>query len=506
MFRLLRYVLLTALVLAGATAAAAYFALQEPNRLRPEIESLIAARTGLAVRIDGDLDWTLWPPVSLRATALSADQGGRQWQVGRVSLDLDARSLVTDPNGWRIQALTLNDVNVLEDGHRLNLERITLADLSPGRDAPLSASLSYTPADGTPIPMRIDGRLQVDAEATSVALRDARIATTDAEGVCNVEARALPDPASAPAAATGDLLPLDLLLAYDLKGDCLLDWLQMDGQRFERVAVELANVAGEGRARLQAPAFFGGAADLDLSVDATNGPPRWRLVPAIREVDSKTLLAWLEQPLNWAAPLAYGGELRFQGNSRDAMLATLSGATRFDGGQGTIDITAVKAEVRKLAESFNEGERIARWPDVWAYQRLVGDWTVDGKQHVLDAALDNLTVAAKGDYDPVGDAMDMAVTLTFGNDPSLPVFELNPLLYDLPIPLRCRGTLAEPACRLDSDGARQLLAGAMAGGEGNELRATLDRKIDEQVPEQYRDAARALLEMLGGGSAPPPEG
>lgn len=505
MFRFLRYVLLIAVVLAGATAAAAYFVLQEPNRLRPEIESLIAARTGVAVRIDGDLDWRLWPPVSLRATALSAEQGGRHWQVGGVSLDLDARSLVTDPNGWRIQALTLNDVNVLEDGNRLNLERLTLADLSPGRDAPVSANLSYTPADGTPIPMRIDGRLQVNAEATSVSLRDARVATTDAEGVCNVELRALPDPAPAPPATAGDLLPLDLLLGYDGQGGCLLDWLQVDGQRFERVVVDLTNSAGDGRARLTAPAFFGGAAELDLSVDAREGAPRWRLVPTFREVNSQALLTWLEQRLVWAAPLAYGGELTFQGNSRDAMLATLSGTTRFDGGQGTIDITAVKAEVRKMAESFNEGERIARWPDIWAYQRLVGDWRVDGTRHVVDATLDNLAVAAQGDYDPVGDEMDMAVTLTFGNDPSLPVFELNPLLYDLPIPLRCRGTLAEPACRLDSDGARSLLARAMAGGEDNELRATLDRKIDEQVPEQYRDAARALLEMLGGGSAPPPE-
>ena len=66
--------------------------------------------------------------------------------------------------------------------------------------------------------------------------------------------------------------------------------------------------------------------------------------------------------------------------------------------------------------------------------------------------------------------------LTFSDDPALPVFPLNPLLYDLPIPVRCQGPVQEPLCRLDADAAQRLVAQALSGGEDNALRARLERR------------------------------
>jgi hypothetical protein len=503
MLRLLRYALLILLLLAGATAAATYLVLQNPNDLKPQIEALIATRTGVPVRIDGDLHWRLWPPVSLRAASLHADHRGQAWQVGALSLDVDARTLLADPAGWRIQSLTLNDVSMLENGNQLTIDRASLADLVPRQPAPLSAELSYAPAGQAPIPLTVDGMVQIDPDTLTLRLDDTRLSTTSAQGVCNVEARPVADPEPALPAHADDLLPVDLLRSYRWNGACLLDWIVLRDRRFEQVTVTIENDAGDSRTRLEAPQFFGGEAELDWHVDARATPLRWRVTPTLSGVDSQALLLWLDQQLQWAAPLAYGGELTFSGNHPQALLASASGETRFDGGTGTIDIAMIKARLLELADQFNERERIARWPDVWAYQRMVGDWRIDGARHELDLALDNLAVTAAGDYDPADDALDMAVELTFGDDPDLPIFELNPLLYDLPIPLRCRGSLAEPDCRLDGDAARRIVAQALAGGENNAMRATLEQKIDEQVPEQYRDAARALLEMLSGGSQSP---
>ena len=71
MMRVLRFALILVLVLAGAGAAAAAYVLHDPNRFKPEIETLLERQTGVPVRIAGDLSWSLWPSVSCRASPSS---------------------------------------------------------------------------------------------------------------------------------------------------------------------------------------------------------------------------------------------------------------------------------------------------------------------------------------------------------------------------------------------------------------------------------------------------
>jgi hypothetical protein len=74
------------------------------------------------------------------------------------------------------------------------------------------------------------------------------------------------------------------------------------------------------------------------------------------------------------------------------------------------------------------------------------------------------------------------------------------------LPIRCRGSLDAPKCSADEAGTRKLLTQALSGSNP-EMKEKLDQAIDEKVPEQYRDAARSLLEMLNKGGEkqqPPP--
>jgi|TARA_B100000315_G_scaffold189432_1_gene179254 hypothetical protein len=135
------------------------------------------------------------------------------------------------------------------------------------------------------------------------------------------------------------------------------------------------------------------------------------------------------------------------------------------------------------------------WPNPWRYQKLIGDWQIDGEHHRLDFQLDNLHVRATGNYGIETDRLDLLAHLTIGNDPDLASFDANELLIGVPIPTRCTGKLAELTCEPDERASRKALAGALAGD--TELRRKLDEKIDEEVPEEYRDAARALLDLLG---------
>ena len=51
---------------------------------------------------------------------------------------------------------------------------------------------------------------------------------------------------------------------------------------------------------------------------------------------------------------------------------------------------------------------------------------------------------------------------------------------------------------MNEEDVRQLLATALGKEGEKELRDQLDEAIDEKVPEEYRDTARALLDLLTG--------
>ena len=128
----------------------------------------------------------------------------------------------------------------------------------------------------------------------------------------------------------------------------------------------------------------------------------------------------------------------------------------------------------------------------------MGKWRVDKQHHNLDFALDNLSVVADGNYDASRNELDMLAQLTFKTLTEGRMFEVDPLLMDLPIPVRCRGALEDPQCRVDEKAAQQLVASVLTSKEGSAMRQKLDAKIEEQVPEEYREAARGLLDLLGG--------
>jgi len=227
------------------------------------------------------------------------------------------------------------------------------------------------------------------------------------------------------------------------------------------------------------------------------------------------MAAALFENFDWQADCVIDS-LRYRGQHFNQVQVSLSNAdaadTRpfhsadFSGGTGEIDIAAIKPQLQAMARLLNDEDRLATWPDIWHYQRLNGRWEIDGQRHDLAFTLDNLAVAARGTYAPDRQQLDIMAELTFFDDPELPGFDVNPALHGLPIPIRCRGTIDEPACQLDSKRAQRLALQVLRSDDSGELRRSLDEKIDKDVPEQFRDAARALLDLLGGARQHAPHG
>lgn len=495
MTRLLRIALIAlALVIVSGAVLGAWL-LRDPNRFKAQLEAAILRQTGLEVDIGGDIGWRLWPPLALHADALSTRHQGRDWHIRRLDLALNPTDLLADPSDWVIEAVTFDQVTMRQQEARLQIQQARVSGLALDRPVPVQARLTYRAGpEAEPLDLTLQGQLLVERDRPAISIQDTRFETRAAAGTCDATAWPL---AGLPVAARrdGELVPPALLVNASWRGQCRLARLSAGGETISDLVLDFDNAAGAGRATLDAAEFLGGRARAELTVDARHSPMRWTLTPKLDDVDQQRLAHLLDSEPLWDGPLSLTGSLSAAGNRRDALLETLTGEVRFDGGQGSIDIRAVRRDLIAAAEMLGDGERIRAWPEIWEYRTLAGTWHADGPRHRLNAALDNLTVNGAGTYQPGTDQLSARVDLTVHDAPA-GGFDVNPLLHDLPIPLRCDGAPGDLGCRVDEAAARQVAAAAL-GDDGSALRSRLEQRIDESVPEQYRDAARALLDLLG---------
>ncbi|TNF83760.1 MAG: hypothetical protein EP301_11245 [Gammaproteobacteria bacterium] len=473
-----------------------YF-LQDANRFKPEIQAFIEERTGVYVDITGDLSWRFFPPLGISAAGVLAEHEGSRYELSELVLDVSFMSVVRsrDINQWEILALTLDDLLVAQGEERTEIDFFRLHNFKPATPSPFTASLTQTPADGDPLPLTLDGLIAIDPSARTATLTDTRFETTQASGVCNLDA-AYRDGAQPPD-PEGAIIPVSIWRTVDWSGSCLLDRLTVEEENFSEVTLTLSNSSGVSSTEARIPDFFEGSAGMIVDIDASSDPVRWRLVPDLARADSTALMEFLDRRMRWIAPLAYSGEITMTGNTKEELVRSVRGQTTFDGGKGRIDIAQIKRPLLALATLLRSPEQIAAWPELWTYERLIGDWTINGTNHQLNLALDNLTAAIDGDYDPLSDALDMDVEFVFEDDPNMHSFDVNEVLVGLPIPLTCQGTLEAPQCKVTEEATRNFVAAVLTSEQGSKAREKIDQVIDEEVPEEYRETARGLLDILG---------
>src|SRR5262245_29043882 len=298
------------------------------------------------------------------------------------------------------------------------------------------------------------------------------------------------------------LIPLDVRNEYEWDGKTKIGTRVYQGQEFPNASIQTSKSGGVIRADVSLPSFFGGHADAKVNIDGRGAEPQWTVSPKLVDVQSEALLKFLDQRLDWVALLLAGSDLTMHGNTPRQLIGTLKGKTTFDGGKGKLNIAALKQQVQSIAILAGKDDRVAKWPDVLDYQKFTGTWDVDGSKHDLALDLDNLSMVARGSYDPLAQDMDMRVAVTVKSNVEPKPFQIDPLFMDVALPLRCRGSTEEPQCTADQEGVKKLIASALSGQGNPEMQRKLDKAIEERVPEQYRDAARDLLKGLFGQPQP----
>jgi hypothetical protein len=490
------------LVVVVALVVGALYWVQDANRLKPDIEALIADQTQVEVRINGDIAWELWPPLTLVVSDVEARQPDRTVTVGTLELEVDLSAIWQDVNAWRVTSLELTDLALTGQGATTSISRFALSDFRPRQAAPFAVDLVHSPEQGAPTSVAANGLLTYEPASGDAPQRlsftETDIVTDLAEGTCSGDLTERMDvPANLPASGPDDLLPVALLLSYNAVVDCKLSALSVGAETFKEGTLALTNVAGQSNVHVEIADFIGGSMIVDADIDATADPVAWTILPEMQDVDSQRLVDLSNQSLLWAAPLALTSSVSLEGNTQAELLDSLRAESEFDGGQGLLDVSKIKQQLSRLALLTDRSEKVAGWPDVLNYDAMVGQLTIDGKQHDLDFSLDNLSIDAIGDIDYLADSVDLLAHVTVHEPPEGGSIDINPLLIDTPIPMRCRGTPAEPKCRLDNDAAKDIVAQALQRGSTSGLREKLEEKIEEEVPEEYKETAKDILDLIG---------
>ena len=503
--RIVIKVLAGVIALLAALVVGAFVFVSDANRIKPELESLIAEYADIQVNIQGDLSWSLWPPVSLRANDVTAVREDLTVTARALRLELDLRAIWQDVNNWQLKALELVDATIDQVDAQTRLSQLTLADFQPGKPAALALEGTYQAhePDAIPITGTLQGQVLYapgEGGATDqLTLRDAVFESAEAAGQCDVDATqrsATPTPTTTPE-TDEDLLPVALLRSVNLVAECQLSKLVLDGQTFANSVLQVANMEEQLNIYLEIKDFLEGKLIVNTDVDLSRTPIVWVVTPEVEHVSTAALMAWSQQRARWVAPLAAHGTIQMKGNTPKQLLDSVSAQSQFDGGQGQLDISMIKQQLLQVAALAQRTDKIAAWPDMLNYQEFTGDWQIEGKKQALNLVLDNVRIEAAGDYDYFSDDVDMLANVIVSKAPEASPIEINPLLEDTPIPVRCIGPSAGIKCKLDQDAAQKVIASALTGDGDSGLRRKLEKKIEEDVPEEYRETARGLLDILG---------
>lgn len=500
------------LVVAIVALVAAVFAYRfgDAEHLREPLETYFSERTGLPVRIEGELAWQFFPPLQLSISNLTAggQDAKRRGSLNAAALRVAPFSALRAPNEpsrWTISAFSLDNLQYVDGPRHYEIVKFEIHNLKDRTSAPFSTALTYDNgrpnAQGISEPetLNLAGSMLLATSSLNMTFSDVTVAGSMAEGECDANFSLAHNAATqSTASSKDDLVPVADLRDTRWQTDCVFNSLSWNNQDFTDATWFSTNDSGATRHRLNIADFFSGTAQIDLSVDASLPKVRWQLEPKFTAVDSTKLFAWLDQSSRWQGPINLDGEVSFQGNNAASFLFTGKGELNINSDNGTFDIRDVKQQVKGIGKLIGKQAKVDDWPDDLNYQSFSAHWVMHGAEHQIAALLDNLKISAAGNYQIVADEMDIDAQLTFVSNAQPKPLPVSAMLEDIPIPMHCQGSIAAPACSIDNDAGRDIIGDILSGKGGNtSLRKKLDTVIEEEVPERYRDAARQLLDLLG---------
>lgn len=163
--------------------------------------------------------------------------------------------------------------------------------------------------------------------------------------------------------------------------------------------------------------------------------------------------------------------------------------------KGSIDIQKLKETVAVISALIGQENYAAGWPDVMQYQQLAVNGSLQNGRVNLYGTLDNLAVAMAGTLEQSTGELDLSGDLTIAEAGPEHLISVGNAIVDLPLPFNCRGKASSPDCAPDLDAATSLAKELVKRRVQDEVESTVIDEIKKKLPEEFREAAKQLLQL-----------
>jgi AsmA protein len=334
--------------------------------------------------------------------------------------------------------------------------------------------------------------------ANATQVRQAEVASTEADAMAGAGSTPLPDKPSKTAWSTERLLPVERLAKLDVDADLTFGQLTLDKLPIQNAALKatgqgglltLTNLSGE---------LYNGGFEAKGTLDVRPSAPVLNLQTKLNRVPAEKILESQGKNPPVKGLVTLTSNVTSSGNSQQALIDTLNGNASFVINNGVLLNANLEQQLCKGIATLNRktlsGE--PRGKDT-PFQELKGNLTLRNgvaSNPDLKVRIPGMTVNGDGDIDLRVLGMDYRVGIIVEGDTSAmpdPACQVGDKFVGVEWPLRCRGPLelGAKACRVDNDRLGQV-ATKLAG---DKLSEKIDEKLGDKVSPELKNALKGLF-------------
>ncbi len=193
----------------------------------------------------------------------------------------------------------------------------------------------------------------------------------------------------------------------------------------------------------------------------------------------------------------------FQGKMMSDVTETLDGDSAFNIANGTLDVRPIKQLAAIVDSVQGTQSRLSEWPDLLPFDSMNGKHAFNSglrSEQAFNANLENMQITGEGGIDYFANTLNYDIEAVLLENVG-GQFTVNEKLAGIKWPLHCEGDMSgDPVslCLPDRSAITDLIKKLAAEEAKRRGKDAIQKKIDEVVPDELKDAAKGLLKGIFG--------
>jgi AsmA protein len=294
----------------------------------------------------------------------------------------------------------------------------------------------------------------------------------------------------APTATAAD--PFSGLRTLDLEATAAIGSLKVNNLRMSAVKLSVTSKKGVLRVDPAMARLYDGAFAGLVELDARESTPRLRVKPSLSGIQVGPLLKDFVGEEHLTGTGEVDADIRLVGLSAPQIRKSLNGTARFAFRDGAVKGINLAQLVRQAKAKLGMGPEPSPEPQQTDFSEMSGSAKItDGviENRDLQAKSPLLRIRGKGQVDLPADRIDYLVTTEIVKSLEGQGGKQGDDLAGVPIPVRIKGSLAEPKPSIDLE----TLAEARAKQEIEARKEEVQKKIEEKAGKEIGDALKGLF-------------